>query len=109
MGKFNDLFKSIFLNTDTIDEEDISTNSQIKKINLSDEISEETKEMLLNSLNNIDKKYVIEESKNKVEKELDKKVIAPKVKINSMKAVAEAQRKLENLEQEHKNEEIEKK
>ena len=83
---------AIFLQSDNVISEEEKNEMQINSINSSTELSEEDKSLLIKSLNgnikNIEEKY-LNNSKTKN--------IAKKVEVNSVKAVAEVNKKLENV------------
>ena len=76
---------------------------QINDINSSSELSEKDKEMLLKSVNNI--KFMEEQY---MQQNITTKNVAKKVKIDSVKAVTEASRKLEHVKNGNEIEEKEK-
>ncbi len=100
MGKIKEIFqslKNIFIEPDTVENyEDAVT--EIGKIDAPEEVKSELKK----SLELIDKEYIFDNSKKKVEQEIDKKDKNLKVKVNSMTAIAEAQKKINKVKEEEK-------
>ena len=94
MGKIKEIFqslKNVFIEPDTVENyeyEDAVT--EIGKIDAPEDVKSELKK----SLELIDKEYIFDNSKKKVEQEIDKKDKNLKVKVNSMTAVAEANKKI---------------
>ena len=82
---------AIFLQSDNVISEEEKNEMQINSINSSTELSEEDKSLLIKSLNGSIKK--LEDSFNNSKNNN----VAEKVKVNSVKAVAEATKKLENV------------
>ena len=98
MGKIKEIFqslKNIFIEPDTVENyEDAVT--EIGKIDAPEEVKSELKK----SLELIDKEYIFDNSKKKVEQEIDKK--DKNLKVNSMTAIAEAQKKINKEKEEEK-------
>ncbi len=100
MGKIKEIFqslKNVFIEPDTVENyEDAVT--EIGNIDAPEELKSELKK----SLELINKEYIFDNSKKKVEQEINKKDKNIKVKVDSMTAVAEVQKKINKVKEEEK-------
>ena len=100
MSKIKEIFKSlkdILIEPDTVENyEDAVT--EMGNIDAPEELKSELKK----SLELINKEYIFDNSKKKVEQEINKNDKNIKVKVDSMTAVAEVQKKINKVKEEEK-------
>ena len=91
--------KDIFIKTDDVSSTDLSTEDQISEINNISNESEDTKKALGDSLQNIKMEYVIKTSELQVRHSIANEEKIKKVKLNSVKNIANAQEKIKNMDE----------
>ena len=100
MSKIKEIFqslKNIFIEPDTVENyEDAVT--EIGKMDAPEEVKSELKK----SLELINKEYIFDNSKKKVEQDINNKENHFKVKVDSVSAVAEVKKKIDKVKEEEK-------